>query len=121
MTVQTPLPTKKTRKKFQKKRRNATDPFFPFVNHILIYRPEDLPILVSNRIFVPKFSLCSQCKRGVELTDARRYKIRFPNQLTLDHITPLCRGGSNNKKNLQILCFECHEKKTFLENSEKKI
>ena len=30
----------------------------------------------------------------------------------LDHILPLFKGGSNNDENLQMLCVECHKKKT---------
>lgn len=30
----------------------------------------------------------------------------------LDHILPLYKGGDNNDSNLQMLCIECHKKKT---------
>jgi 5-methylcytosine-specific restriction endonuclease McrA len=33
-------------------------------------------------------------------------------QLTIDHIFPLCMGGDNEFKNLQLLCVPCHEEKT---------
>jgi 5-methylcytosine-specific restriction protein A len=33
-------------------------------------------------------------------------------QLTIDHIFPLCMGGDNELKNLQLLCVPCHEEKT---------
>jgi len=30
----------------------------------------------------------------------------------MDHIEPLFKGGSNDDENLQMLCVECHRKKT---------
>jgi hypothetical protein len=30
----------------------------------------------------------------------------------IDHITPLCDGGCNERYNLQCLCVECHAKKS---------
>jgi len=33
----------------------------------------------------------------------------------IDHIVPLCFGGSNHKSNLQLLCYTCHGKKTWAE------
>lgn len=30
----------------------------------------------------------------------------------LDHILPIFKGGSNDSSNLQMLCGECHRKKT---------
>jgi len=32
--------------------------------------------------------------------------------LEIDHIIPLMKGGNNDKKNIQILCANCHLKKT---------
>lgn len=32
-------------------------------------------------------------------------------ELTLDHIVPRARGGSNRRENLQTLCFVCNNKK----------
>jgi Restriction endonuclease len=36
--------------------------------------------------------------------------------LTIDHIKPINRKGSDNFENLQLLCNECHYTKTYLEN-----
>jgi len=30
----------------------------------------------------------------------------------VDHVVPLCRGGTNDTSNLQALCVECHSAKT---------
>lgn len=37
-----------------------------------------------------------------------------PGGLTLDHIVPLSRGGTNSKGNLQFLCGSCNKKKGML-------
>jgi 5-methylcytosine-specific restriction protein A len=46
--------------------------------------------------------LCANCHESM----SSRY------DLQLDHIVPKCRGGSDDQSNLQLLCKECHRKKT---------
>lgn len=41
-----------------------------------------------------------------------RNKQLLPSTWELDHIRPLCFGGDNSMKNLQILCPNCHALKT---------
>ena len=36
-------------------------------------------------------------------------------KLEVDHIAPLCTGGSNELENLQIICSTCHAQKTTIE------
>lgn len=38
-------------------------------------------------------------------------KCGVQDRLTVDHITPLARGGSNELENLQTLCWPCNSKK----------
>lgn len=42
--------------------------------------------------------------------------LRTPEDLEIDHIVPLCRGGGDEESNLQSLCrTPCHENKTALD------
>lgn len=41
---------------------------------------------------------------------------RIGGQLELDHIINKARGGDDSPSNLQILCKECHQKKTQAES-----
>jgi 5-methylcytosine-specific restriction endonuclease McrA len=42
-------------------------------------------------------------------------KEKFPeNQLTMDHIVPLIRGGKSKKGNIVTSCKECNNKKKYL-------
>lgn len=35
----------------------------------------------------------------------------YEKELTLDHIVPASKGGKGNKKNLQVMCEDCNQKK----------
>jgi hypothetical protein len=37
----------------------------------------------------------------------------MPPHFDLDHITPLHKGGTDDRQNLQALCAACHSQKTF--------
>jgi 5-methylcytosine-specific restriction endonuclease McrA len=40
---------------------------------------------------------------------------RFPSdELTMDHIVPIIRGGKTTKGNLAVVCKECNNKKKYL-------
>ena len=44
------------------------------------------------------------------------YKDMLKASYEVDHIIPLCKGGTNNKENLVALCRNCHGEKTFKES-----
>jgi len=50
---------------------------------------------------------CPYCKKEVEM-----------NKVSIDHITPLSRGGSGNRENLVFCCLECNLMKGNLEKEE---
>ena len=41
-----------------------------------------------------------------------------PEELTLDHIVPVARGGRSTKGNLVVCCRSCNQEKKFLTPSE---
>jgi len=44
---------------------------------------------------------------------------RFPaDQLTLDHIVPLSRGGRSTRGNMVVCCRECNQEKKYLTPAE---
>lgn len=45
---------------------------------------------------------CKVCERFV----------LYPDGFEVDHIQPLFKGGEDVESNCQVLCHECHEKKT---------
>lgn len=49
-----------------------------------------------------KNPLCNHCQLFVS----------YPSGFELDHIIPLWQGGQDVESNCQILCVECHKKKT---------
>lgn len=51
--------------------------------------------------------LCRECGTEGRVTPAA----------DVDHITPLRRGGTNDRRNLQPLCHSCHSRKTQAETT----
>ncbi len=47
--------------------------------------------------------ICYYCRRRVP-----------PEELTMDHIVPLIRGGKSTKSNIVACCKECNNKKKYL-------
>jgi len=53
------------------------------------------------QIFKDADETCEECDRKMKITD-----------MNIDHVIPLCCGGSNEPENLQVLCKKCHFVKT---------
>ncbi|UCG15000.1 MAG: HNH endonuclease [Deltaproteobacteria bacterium] len=49
--------------------------------------------------------------RGTCRYCGRRY---LPDELTMDHIVPIIRGGKTTKGNVAVVCKECNNKKKYL-------
>ncbi|BAY83208.1 HNH endonuclease [Calothrix parasitica NIES-267] len=60
-----------------------------------------IPSAVRKYVFERNKYQCQNCGKRYEETS-----------LTIDHIIPLSRGGSNDISNLQTLCFSCNCKKS---------
>ncbi len=45
---------------------------------------------------------CYYCSKGV-----------YPNELTMDHVIPISRGGMSEKSNVVPACKECNNKKKY--------
>jgi 5-methylcytosine-specific restriction protein A len=43
---------------------------------------------------------------------------RVGGRLEIDHIVPISQGGTKDESNLQVLCRECHRKKTIEERTK---
>ncbi len=41
-----------------------------------------------------------------------------PNELTLDHIVPVARGGRSTRGNMVVCCLNCNQQKKFLTPAE---
>lgn len=52
---------------------------------------------------------CKWCNRHLDFEE-----------MTIDHIVPVSKGGTNQKRNLQILCDDCHVMKTKQDTGEAK-
>lgn len=46
---------------------------------------------------------CYYCKKNIP-----------PNELTMDHVVPLIRGGKSTKGNIVACCKECNSKKKYM-------
>jgi 5-methylcytosine-specific restriction enzyme A len=57
---------------------------------------------LRERIFQRQNHLCLECLKQNRLRQCEE----------LDHITPLCQGGTDDESNLAGLCHDCHQAKT---------
>lgn len=60
-----------------------------------------IPPEVRNYVFQRDKFQCQSCGKTYQQT-----------KLSIDHIIPLSRGGSNDISNLQTLCLTCNKRKT---------
>ena len=57
---------------------------------------------IRNRIFIRDCGLCQECQRNGRITPGTQ----------VDHIVALANGGSNDDSNMELLCADCHDRKT---------
>lgn len=69
-------------------------------------------ILIAYRKELAKIRHCQikTCKKRFDFGKHRR---------TIDHIIPLWNGGTNDRKNLQAICWSCHQEKNKQEEKLK--
>ena len=87
------------------------------VQHARVYRathPEDpLKRMVwnANRTAIRYGVLGRITRRDVEYLPTACVYCGSTESLTVDHATPLCRGGENHWSNLTTACFDCNRRK----------
>ena len=59
------------------------------------------------RLYINQEGICNLC--------LEKFKIK---EMTVDHIIPKSKNGSNKDKNLQLLCFACNQLKADLKVRE---
>lgn len=70
---------------------------------------EAIPPRVKLRLFERANGTCANCTR----------KIMIGEPWQCDHMTALCNGGKHAEGNLQVLCPNCHGKKTKVDVAQK--
>jgi 5-methylcytosine-specific restriction endonuclease McrA len=79
-------------------------------------QPSSLECAYDHQDYMPVSHLSSKSKKEQRSRMSRR-KRRFcahcgtPQNLTIDHIIPLAKGGKNTLDNLQMLCYACNTEK----------
>jgi hypothetical protein len=70
-----------------------------FANHAspTVFRRPSIPPSVRNRVFIRDNGQCQHCGAT--------------ENLEIDHIIPVSRGGSSTENNLQVLCAPCNRSK----------
>lgn len=97
-----------TRKKEKKWKRDYSEvlPEIPVSNNDIIKREKERARKLRNSSWWKRkcsSGRCSYCNTEVS-----------PNELTMDHIIPLSRGGFSEKYNIVPACKDCNSKKKYL-------
>ena len=61
----------------------------------------------TNPKFISHKIICPVCGKQMQNKNPRSWR----NYMTIDHIYPKARGGSNDLSNMQAMCKECNQKK----------
>jgi 5-methylcytosine-specific restriction endonuclease McrA len=81
-------------------------------NNDWIYINKDKSHIAKEKIKLLQFKKTTYYKNLLQSGECYYCNNTFPSdQLTLDHIVPLARGGKSTKGNLVLACFDCNQKK----------
>lgn len=61
---------------------------------------------------------CHYCGCAVHRDPSKVNRIRKPEQATIDHKTPLCKGGDDGVRNMVLACYPCNEEKGEMDYAE---
>ena len=71
----------------------------------VLQRTSRLPVWLKRGVFFRDQGTCQSCHKDLSGL------VRVCNDVQLDHIVPLARGGTNDPSNFQLMCEECNKAK----------